>query len=188
MGALSFLQPRFRLRFYIIINIGVIRIVYRVNEGQSVTIPGRDVTIDSKPSPAATPKSITAAAATGKAIEFVKAGAGGGCGGGAAGATELLAQFSENGAVSKSYAWSQDKTSVTIGGFVPKGTRAGSIAVKLDKKHISITVAGGGDGGKASSAVLDGDLWSDCTPPMDEDDLEWEIKDVPGDPEGRRIV
>jgi hypothetical protein len=188
----------------------------RVGAGEAVTIPGRDLEIKStgeRQQPASPPKveelaedTTTRATATaggtsvldaedlssdGPAKE-VEAAAEGGANDADGGDGLLPVQakglHKNGGVVADKYAWSQTKDTVTINGFVPKGTRAGSVVVAVHPQKIKITASSSSKAAKEKVVVVEGDLWSEVEEVDAGDDLDWEVRDVPSDPKGRRVV
>ena len=141
-----------------------------MGEGESVTIPRRDVTIQSKPAAAAAADGAGAGPGAGGGGGNETPGASSAANGGAAGPpggnlakrfaaagslpTEAQTYCENGGVVGSGYAWSQTKDSVTIGAFVPKGTRASSVVVEVTAKRISISTVTKRAGGTASTSAV----------------------------------
>eukprot|EP00035_Acanthoeca_spectabilis_P025854 m.460148 g.460148 ORF g.460148 m.460148 type:complete len:245 (+) comp21950_c0_seq1:221-955(+) len=131
--------------------------VYRVGDGESVTIPGRNVQITNTQGSAAAKGPATAV----RKVPDGKRGQ-------AAAALPPPAPHTLNGGTADGYLWAQDPTTVTLHAFVPTPTKASELSIRVTATTLTI---GRNDG----DAVLIGEWYGDVEPPEDETDLDWEM-------------
>eukprot|EP00040_Diaphanoeca_grandis_P025857 m.143967 g.143967 ORF g.143967 m.143967 type:complete len:249 (+) comp30344_c0_seq2:3-749(+) len=134
--------------------------VYRVGQGESVTIPGRNVTINGGTSH----KSV--ANPTPKAILESQT---------------PLEKLCRNGAALDDYLWSQEARAVFIHVLCEPGTRAADVTVNVTEEKLSITT-------KANGTILEKLFFAAVEAPEEVEDLDWEIADAPIEVGKHRVV
>eukprot|EP00041_Stephanoeca_diplocostata_P015873 m.305639 g.305639 ORF g.305639 m.305639 type:complete len:274 (-) comp20185_c0_seq1:2234-3055(-) len=134
--------------------------VYRIGDGESFTVPGRNVTFKSnKPGYDNSASSSNLSAAPKPQKKVVD---------------------TTHGALETDYFWSQCKESVTLGVFVASGTKAGDIGITVTNSTVSVRVK--------ENTVVDKELFSEVDSPLEAEDLDWEILDDPDHEPRRRFV
>mmetsp|Transcript_21657 Transcript_21657/g.56541 ORF Transcript_21657/g.56541 Transcript_21657/m.56541 type:complete len:259 (+) Transcript_21657:310-1086(+) len=138
--------------------------VYRVGDGESVTIPGRNVTINSGNSKPA--KALAQAPAAAPAAVAVPAAA-------AAAPAAAPPVHTLNGGRGPGYVWAQDRATVTVYAFVPEKTKGSALAVETTREKLTVTLQGGGE------PLLESSFFAEVVAPDEVEDLDWEMVSVP---------
>lgn len=148
--------------------------VYKVTPGEDLHIPGRNVILKHSNAHHADPTAsgITEIDVSEEVTSAVTSGA--------AVRTETIEAWTTDGAVRDRYAWCQDADSVIISVFLPPGASSRDVNVSVKGTSLRVTHKG--------TVVLAGSLFSAVVQPEDEGDLDWELKDMPGDAMHRRCL
>jgi hypothetical protein len=99
---------------------------------------------------------------------------------------DTLKLLSRDGGRTAAYVWSQDRREVVVNVLVPPKATAKEVRVSIDELSIAMGVSETRMlVTHAGSKLVDGKLAYECKP-FENDD--WELVDLKGDPDGRRIV
>ena len=165
--------------------------VFRVEEGQSVTIPGRNVTINSEQpkvqevtdAEARVIQAQQRATATGSTPPQSLAVVSSSDATALTAAQRQLQRLTRNGSATDYYYWGQDADSVTVSVFVPHDTRSRDITVAVnDGEPAQLKL----DVGEKN--VFARTLSAPIAPLGDDDDIDWEVLDDTSATEPRRLL
>ena len=156
--------------------------VYRVGQGESVTIPGRNVTITSKPG--AGQAVATAAASSGTLAKRTAPQQQTPSAVDTKGPTTTVAlrdRLTRNGGATERYWWSQETDRVTVSFFCPAATAAKDVRLEVPEERR--LTAGLVDGTLLAEGELFGPLDPDCRAPVNEAEVrgieDWEMLTPP---------
>jgi hypothetical protein len=80
---------------------------------------------------------------------------------------ELTEDLCENGGKTSLFYWSQTKDHVCLFILLPDGTKARNVSVRVEARHLNVKVH--------SKVLVDGHFKYEVKPPMEPEDLEWEV-------------
>eukprot|EP00045_Choanoeca_perplexa_P011395 m.120616 g.120616 ORF g.120616 m.120616 type:complete len:254 (-) comp15616_c0_seq3:791-1552(-) len=161
--------------------------VYRVEEGQSVTIPGRNVTINGEQ-----PKVQEVSEEEARAIQAQQASNAMQSGRtvvSSTDATTLTAaerqfqRFTRNGSATDYYYWCQDAETITVSIFVPQKTKSRDVTVAVndgDPAQLKLDLQ--------ENNVFSRTLSAPIAPLDDDDDIDWELVDDASATQPRRLL